>query len=55
MDSVYLFQVRNGTARPCRWGVRLYSELLRANAWGLVARSAALRAGSTVRVQRFSE
>ncbi len=54
MDSVYLFRVVAGRAYPCRWGVRLYSELLRANAWGVVGRRASLRAGAPLRVQRLA-
>jgi molybdopterin molybdotransferase len=55
MDSVYLFGVRDGLARPRRWGVRLYSDLLRSNAWGIIPRHCTLRAGTTLRVQRLIE
>jgi molybdopterin molybdotransferase len=53
MDSVYLFRTANGRVTPCRWGVRLYSELLRADAFGIVPAGASLRRGSTLRVQRL--
>lgn len=51
MDSVYLFRVLRGVARPCRWGVRLYSELARANAYGIVPRHSVLPAGASLEVR----
>lgn len=51
MDSVYLFRVDGGKARPCRWGVRLLSELVGANAFGIVPRHATMRAGAMVEVR----
>ena len=51
MDSVYLFRVTGGLAEPCRWGVRLHSELLRANAYGIVPRHSSLRAGTPIAVR----
>jgi len=53
MDSVYLFRIAGNMARPCRWGVQLYSELLRANAFGVVRRHSVLRAGTPLDVQRL--
>jgi molybdopterin molybdotransferase len=51
MDSVYLLEVRNGSARPCRWGVRLYSVLLRANAYAVIPKHRTLAAGTPLRVR----
>ena len=48
MDSVYLFRLGPDGARPCRWGVRLYSELLSADAYGIVPRASRLPAGAPV-------
>lgn len=46
MDSVYLFRVSEGSAEPLRWGVRLFSELARANAYGIVPHGARWSKGS---------
>jgi molybdopterin molybdotransferase len=54
MDTVYLFRVRGGLARPCLWGVRLYSALISSNAWGIVPRHTILPAGALLRVQPLS-
>jgi molybdopterin molybdotransferase len=54
MDSVYLFRISKGRATPCRWGVRLYSELLRAQAFGVVRAGSTLPRGATVEVQRLA-
>jgi molybdopterin molybdotransferase len=53
MDSVYLFRISEGRATPCRWGVRLYSELLRAQAFGIVPARSSLPRGATIVVQRL--
>ena len=54
MDAVYFLELRNGSAYPCRWGVRLYSVLLRAAAYVIVPKGALLAAGSTVTVRQLT-
>jgi molybdopterin molybdotransferase len=53
MDSVYPFRVKAGRAEVGLWGVRRYSQLLGANALGIIPRSRRLPAGSVVEVQRL--
>jgi molybdopterin molybdotransferase len=53
MDSVYLFRVSKSGARACRWGVRLYSELVRADAYGIVPRSTRLPRGYRIELRRL--
>jgi molybdopterin molybdotransferase len=54
MDSVYLFRISNSWATPCRWGVRLYSELLSAQGFGTVRAGSTLPRGATLEVQRLA-
>lgn len=53
MDSVYLFDVKDGEARPLPWGVGLHKTLLKANAFGVVKRHALYAKGSALRVQKL--
>ena len=54
MDSVYLFRISSDRATPCRWGVRLYSELLHAQGFGIVRAGSTLPKGATLEVQRLA-
>lgn len=53
MDSVFLFQVKNGIARPLPWGVGLHQVLIRANAFGVLKSHSSYDAGSTLILQRL--
>ncbi|EWG08114.1 MAG: molybdenum cofactor synthesis domain-containing protein [Candidatus Aramenus sulfurataquae] len=53
MDSVYLFYVDGGKAFPLRWGVGLYNEINKANAFGVLKRGIKYRKGDKVIVQRL--
>lgn len=51
MDSLFLLEVADGGATPLRWGVRLYSQLLRANAIAVVPRHTSLPRGTVLRAR----
>lgn len=53
MDSTYLFGLRASTAYPLPWGVARTSALLRADAFGILARGRAWTAGDRIRIQRL--
>jgi molybdopterin molybdotransferase len=53
MDSVFLFRTEGVYAKPLRWGTGLYSELAKANAFGILARDKTYKRGETVELQQF--
>ncbi len=53
MDSLFLFRYDRGRVWPRRWGVRLFSELARADAYGVVPRRSDLAPGTQVEVRHL--
>lgn len=53
MDSVYLFRLQDGAARPLPWGVGLHNTLLKANAFGILRSGTTYEAGSTLVLQKL--
>ncbi len=53
MDTTYLFRLREGKALPLPWGVARITALLRADAFGTLARGREYHAGDRIRLQRL--
>ncbi len=53
MDPVYLFAVNGNKARPLRWGVGLYSELVKASGYAVLQRGRKYVKGEMVEVRKF--
>lgn len=55
MDSVYLFEAKDGEARPLPWGVGLHRTLLRANSFGVLKSHAFHGKGHLLRLQKLTK
>ena len=53
MDSVYLFEVKDGEAHPLPWGVGLHRTLLRASAFGVLKSHGLYERGRSLRLQKL--
>ena len=53
MDSVYLFKTHGIYAKPLRWGTGLYSELAKADSFGILEREKTYKRGDVIEVQKF--
>ncbi|MEM4139281.1 MAG: molybdopterin-binding protein, partial [Sulfolobaceae archaeon] len=53
MDSLYLFVSQGEYVLPLRWGVGLYSEITKADSFGILKRDRVYRKGDEIEVQKL--
>jgi len=53
MDSLYLFKSQGEYVFPLRWGVGLYSELTKADSFGILKRNRNYKKGEEIELQRL--